>query len=425
MLKIDKANKIQGEITVPGDKSISHRAIILSSISKGPSRIEGFLRGEDCLGTIDCFRQLGVDIVDKGSIIYVHGKGLGGLREPGDILDVGNSGTTIRLVSGILAGQNFFTIITGDESIRQRPMDRIAIPLRQMGANIHARGKGNLAPMAIWGGDLKPIDYTLPVPSAQIKSAILLAGLYTKGETSIRGGGKSRDHTERMLGAFGANILFENNLLTLRPSTLYGQEIQIPGDISSAAFFIAGAAVLPGSHLRIKNVGLNPTRTGIIDIIREMGGNIEIDNQWMSGGEEIGDIIVRGGKLRGINIGGNIIPRLIDEIPVIAVIAALAQGKTLITGAEELKVKETNRISAMVEEMNKLGIRVKELADGMEIHGPNKIHGGQVESHGDHRIAMALAIAGLFANSPVKIKNSNCIGISFPGFEESLKKIAK
>lgn len=425
MLITNKINKIEGEITIPGDKSISHRAIMLSSISKGSSKIQGFLRGEDCLRTIDCFRQLGIEILDNNSEIIVHGRGPSGLKEPEDILDVGNSGTTIRLISGILAGYEFLTIITGDKSIRNRPMARIAVPLRQMGANIEGRKKGNLAPLVIRGGNLNGIDYKSPVPSAQIKSAILLAGLYSEGKTIVREEFTSRDHTERMLRALGADIKVEDTVISLKKSQLYSQNIQIPGDISSAAFFMAAAAALPGSHLILKKIGLNPTRTGIIDVLNMMGADIEIDNVFVSGGEKIGDIIIRGRKLNGVNIGGGIIPRLIDEIPVIAIIAAIADGKTRITGAEELKVKETNRITAMVKEMQKLGIRVKELPDGMEIEGPNKINGGVVESYGDHRIAMAMAIGGLFSDEVIKIKDSQCIGISFPDFTEKLKEITR
>lgn len=425
MFSTNKINRIQGEITIPGDKSISHRAIMLSSISKGSSKIQGFLRGEDCLRTIDCFRRLGIEIQDNISEILVHGKGLHGLKEPNDILNVGNSGTTIRLISGILAGQEFLTIITGDESIRKRPMGRIAIPLRKMGATIEGREHGNLAPLAIRGGNLRGIDYTSPVPSAQIKSSILLAGLYSEGETIVREEVTSRDHTEKMLKALGANIKTKDGIVTLERSELYSQDIEVPGDISSAAFFMAAAAALPGSHLVLKKIGLNPTRTGIIDVLREMGAEIEIDNFFISGGEEIGDIIIKGTKLQGVNIGGKIIPRLIDEIPVIAIAAAVAEGKTTITGAEELKVKETNRITAMVTEMKKLGIKVKELSDGMEIEGSNEIGGAIVENYGDHRIAMALTIGGLFANAPVKMESSGCIGISFPDFVDKLKKVSK
>lgn len=420
-----RVDKLEGKITVPGDKSISHRAVMLSSISKGTSRIEGFLRGEDCLRTIACFRGLGIEIEDKGREIIVHGRGLYGLREPDDVLDAGNSGTTMRLLSGILAGQEFLTIVTGDASLRRRPMARIAVPLREMGAKIEGRSNGNLAPLVIRGGNLKALDYSSPVSSAQVKSAILLAGLYADGDTIVREKIVSRNHTEKMLKSLGAKIQVDNGVVTIGKSELYGQNIQVPGDISSAAFFMAAAAAMPGSHLVIEKVGLNPTRTGIIDVLREMGAEVEIDNLLTSGGEEIGDIIVKGRKLKATTITKEIIPRLIDEIPVIAIIAAMAEGTTIITGAEELKVKESNRISSMVTEMKKLGIRVRELPDGMEIEGSNEITGGQVESYGDHRIAMALAIAGLFAKEDVKVENSDCIAVSFPTFEEKLKNIAR
>jgi 3-phosphoshikimate 1-carboxyvinyltransferase len=398
---------------------------MISGISKGSARVKGFLRGEDCLSTIACFRGLGIEIEDNGEEIVVHGKGLYGLKEPQDVLDAGNSGTTMRLLSGILAGQEFLTIMTGDGSLRKRPMARIAIPLRKMGATIEGRNNGNLAPLVIRGGNLKGIDYASPVPSAQIKSAILLAGLYSVGDTTVREDIISRDHTENMLKSLGADIHVENGIVTVRKSELYAQDIQVPGDISSAAFFMAAAAALPGSHLIIEKVGLNPTRTGIIDVLKEMGADIEIDNLLTSGGEKIGDIIIKGRKLKGVNIAKEIIPRLIDEIPVIAVIAAVAEGKTIITGAEELKVKESNRITSMVTEMKKLGIHVTELPDGMEIEGLNEISGGRVESYGDHRIAMAMAVAGLFANGPVAIENSECIAVSFPDFERKLKEITK
>ena len=425
MLKIHNVNKIEGRVRVPGDKSISHRAVMLSSISKGTAKIRGFLPGDDCLNTIACFRELGIEIEDLGHEIIVHGKGLNGLREPQNFLDVGNSGTTIRLMSGILAGQEFMTIITGDGSIRKRPMDRIAVPLRKMGTTIMGREDGSLAPLVIRGGNLAGIDYHSPVSSAQVKSAILLAGLYADGQTIIREEIPSRNHTEKMLESLGANIYTQDGKVTIEKSELYAENIQVPGDISSAAFLMVAAAAKPGSHLIIENVGLNPTRTGIIDVLKAMGADVEIDRLHKSGGEEIGDIIIKGGKLEGTNLTKEIIPRLVDEIPVIAIIAAIAQGKTRITDAEELRVKESNRITSMVTEMKKLGIQVTELEDGMEIEGNNKIQGGQVESYGDHRIAMAMAIAGTFAQTPLTIKNSQCIPISFPGFFEMLKKIAR
>ena len=423
VLITSKVSKIQGKIKVPGDKSISHRAIMLASISEGKSVIDGFLFGEDCLSTVSCFRKLGISISINEGQIEVEGKGLYGLREPEDILDAGNSGTTMRLMTGILAGQSFLSIITGDDSLRKRPMERIALPLRKMGASINGRKGGKLAPVVIEGKNLKGIEYILPVSSAQIKSAVLLAGLYADGETTVEEDVQSRDHTEKMLEFFGAKITKDNNRITVSPSVLKAQNITVPGDISSAAFFMAAAAAIPGSYLIIEGVGINQTRSGIIDVLTEMGAKIHIENIRYSGGEEIGDIHVEGVNLKGVNISKEIIPRLIDEIPVLAVIAAKAEGITRITGAEELKVKETNRISTMVSEMKKVGIEVNELPDGMEIIGGSKINGGTVESHGDHRVAMAMAICGLLAEEPIKVLGNECIDISFPDFENILKSV--
>ncbi len=425
MLTVNRVDKIQGKIQVPGDKSISHRAVMLASISKGKSTVEGFLPGEDCLSTVECCRGLGIEIKQEGTFLEVQGKGLDGLREPENLLDAGNSGTTMRLLSGILSGQNFLSVMTGDGSLRKRPMARIANPLRQMGAKIDGRADGKLAPLIIRGGNLQAIDYTLPVPSAQVKSAILLAGLYAEGETIVREEFLSRDHTERMLQFFGGNLERREGSVFLKKSELYGQLVKVPGDISSAAFFIAAAAAMPGAHLTIEDVGLNPTRTGIIDVLREMGAHIEIDHVYSSGGEDLGRILVEGRKLRGITITKEMMPRLIDEVPVIAAIAALAEGTMRITGAEELKVKESNRIAAMVTALKKLGVQAEELEDGMEITGSGRIRGGLVESYGDHRIAMAMAVCGLFAQEPVRIQNSECIAVSFPGFEKILAEITR
>ncbi|QUH24833.1 3-phosphoshikimate 1-carboxyvinyltransferase [Serpentinicella alkaliphila] len=423
VLITSKVSKIQGKIKVPGDKSISHRAIMLASISEGKSVIDGFLFGEDCLSTVSCFRKLGISININEGQIEVEGKGLYGLSEPEDILDAGNSGTTMRLMTGILAGQSFLSIITGDDSLRKRPMERIALPLRKMGASINGRKGGKLAPVVIEGKNLEGIEYILPVSSAQIKSAVLLAGLYADGETTVEEDVQSRDHTEKMLEFFGAKITKDNNRVTVSPSVLKAQNITVPGDISSAAFFMAAAAAIPGSYLIIEGVGINQTRSGIIDVLTEMGAKIQVENIKHSGGEEIGDIHIEGVNLKGVNISKAIIPRLIDEIPVLAVIAAKAEGITRITGAEELKVKETNRISTMVSEMKKVGIEVNELPDGMEIIGGSKINGGTVESHGDHRVAMAMAICGLLADEPIKILGNECIDISFPDFENILKSV--
>lgn len=425
MLTTSKIGKIQGRISVPGDKSISHRALMLLAISRGKGRISGFLRGADCLSTMACLEQLGLEIEDLGSELVVYGQGLHGLRRPHRALDVGNSGTTMRLLSGILAGQKFPAAITGDHSIQTRPMDRIAIPLRMMGAVIEGKAGRDLAPLLIQGRNLQGIDYTLPVASAQVKSAILLAGLYAEGETVVREPKPSRNHTELMLAALGAEIESKTCEIRLRSSELQACDLQVPGDISSAAFFITPAAAMPGSHLIVKDVGLNPSRTGIIDVLKDMGAGISLENVTKLGGELRGNVVVRGGRLRGTVITGEMIPRLIDEIPVLAVVASQAEGTTTITGAEELRVKESDRISVLVQELGKLGVDIQELADGMQIKGPCAIQGAEVHSHGDHRLAMALAVLGLFSREPVKVRGSECIDVSFPGFEKVLGQIIK
>lgn len=425
MLVINKIKTIAGKITVPGDKSISHRAVMLAAISSGKSTIEGFLTGQDCLSTINCMQALGVDIRRQGQIVEVVGRGLYGLQEPKDVLPAGNSGTTMRLLTGVLAGQNFLSVVTGDTSLSQRPMSRVAEPLRQMGACIDGRQNGQYAPLVIRGGQLAGINWQTAVASAQVKSAILLAGLYADGQTTVHEPIISRDHTERMLAGFGINVKRWGTAVTVRPGMLTGQYIKVPGDISSAAFFLVAAATLPGAQLVIENVGLNPTRTGVIDVLREMGANIDVENIHMAGGEEAGDIIVQGTSLHGTTIGPAIIPRLIDEIPIIAVAAALAEGDTLITGAGELKVKETNRLAAITAELTKMGVQITELPDGLQITGPNLICGAAVKSYNDHRIAMALAVCGLFANGETTIAESECINISFPGFSSLLRQVAK
>ena len=423
MLVTKRVAQINGVITVPGDKSISHRAVMLASISQGKSVISGFLMGEDCLSTISCCKQLGIDIVEQHGTIEVYGKGINGLQEANNILDCGNSGTTMRLMSGILAGQNFLSVMTGDRSLRSRPMTRVVNPLRQMGAIIDGRNDSKLAPLTIRGGKLKGIEYKLPVASAQVKSAVLLAGLYAEGETTVIEETTSRDHTENMLRFFGGNVKVENGRITVGKCQLTGQTVEVPGDISSAAFFMAAAAAKPGSHITIKNVGVNPTRTGIVDVLRAMGADIQYENITSSCGEPVADIVVKGGKLIGTKVTKEIMPRLIDEVPIIAAIAAVAEGKTIITGAEELKVKESNRIASMVTELTKVGVNIKELEDGMEIVGPNKIIGCAVESYDDHRVAMSMAIIGLFSDLPVIIEDSACVAISFPGFYDKIQEI--
>ncbi|KNZ68346.1 3-phosphoshikimate 1-carboxyvinyltransferase [Thermincola ferriacetica] len=419
--------KLRGTIAVPGDKSISHRAVMIGSLAEGPTRIENFLMGADCLSTIRCFRAMGIEInIEKDNIVTLVGKGLRGLQEPGDILDVGNSGTTIRLMTGILSGQPFFSSVTGDESIRKRPMDRVTIPLTRMGAHIWGRENGRLAPLAIKGGELYPIDFVSPVASAQVKSAVLLAGLFASGQTRVEEPVKSRDHTERMLRYFGADIEVEGNRISVTGfPELTGREVRVPGDISSAAFFIVAGLTTPGSELMLREVGLNPTRDGIIDVLRQMGGRIEILNEREVAGEPVGDILVESSLLRGVEIDGAIIPRLIDEIPVLAVAAAVADGETVIRDAAELKVKETNRIATVTMELAKFGVEVDELPDGLRIKGGKKLQAAFCDSHGDHRIAMAMAVAGLVAEGETTIDGWEAADVSFPNFGELLEKIAR
>ncbi len=436
-LKVKPKEKLQGEIMVPGDKSISHRSIMFGSLAEGTTSIRGFLMGEDCLSTVKCFRQMGINIDVKEDLVTVYGKGLMGLSEPEDVLDVGNSGTTIRLISGILAGQPFTSVVTGDASIRKRPMGRITNPLKKMGAHILGRKEGELAPLTIKGGNLKALTYNTPVASAQIKSAVLLAGLFADGWTEVIEPEKSRDHSERMLKLFGADI--ETDGLSVRIKgfpNLKGREIQVPGDISSAAFFMVGAAIVNNGRVVIKNLGLNPTRNGIIDVLKEMGANIKINYNYGANdhtayqsansldNEPIGEVTIETSSLKGIKIGGSIIPRLVDEIPVIAVAAACADGITEIRDAQELKVKESNRIEAICKGLKVIGVDIEELPDGLRIKGGKPIRGGvELDSVGDHRIAMALAIAGLVADEEIVIKNAESINVSFPGFEDLLNKL--
>jgi 3-phosphoshikimate 1-carboxyvinyltransferase len=400
---------------------------MLGSLAGGITRVKHFLMGADCLSTIECFRAMGAEFTQESpDTIVVKGKGLHGLDEPQDVLNVGNSGTTIRLMSGILAGQKFFSTVTGDASIRKRPMGRVAEPLRQMGARIWGRNKGSLAPLAIQGGELSPINFASPVASAQVKSSILLAGLYANGQTIVSEPQKSRDHSERMLAYLGADLEVADLAVKITGNPqLEGREVFVPGDISSAAYFMVAAAVTPGADIRINRVGINPTRTGIIDVLRKMGATIQILNEQLLNEEPVGDILVKGGELRGIVIDGEIIPRLIDEIPVITVAAAMAQGETLIRDAGELKVKETNRIATVISEFNKMGAEIEELPDGMRIKGATTFKGAVCDSHGDHRIAMSLAVAGLLAKEGTMIRDAECIDVSFPGFERLLLEITQ
>lgn len=421
------AISIKGEITVPGDKSISHRAVMLGSLGDGRTEIMGILESEDTLRTIEAFRLMGVDIekTDNGTLSIL-GRGLDGLEEPSDVIDAGNSGTTVRILSGLLSGQRFFSVITGDASLRTRPMARVVEPLKMMGAQIWGREEGRLIPLAINGGGLSSIDYESSISSAQVKSAILFAALYADGSTTVTEPIKSRDHTERMLSVFGADIKVEGTRVMVVPGRrLSGQTITIPGDISSASFFIVASTILSDSTLTIKNVGLNPTRTGIISLLKRMGAKIDIINERDKGGEPTGDIIVRSAQLKGIEIGPADIPWMIDEIPILCVAASLAEGQTVIRGAEELRVKESDRIAVMTEELTKLGVRIEEKRDGMVINGAGGFKGASCDSHGDHRVAMALTIAGLKASEDSAIENSECIDTSFPGFVELLERVVE
>ncbi|NLK90397.1 MAG: 3-phosphoshikimate 1-carboxyvinyltransferase [Clostridiales bacterium] len=423
---IKPIKRIKQNITIPGDKSISHRAVMLSSIAEGESKIHNFLMGDDCLNTVECFRKMQVPIEITANEVKIKGVGLRGLKKPNRVLDVGNSGTTIRLMCGILAGQDFDCVITGDNSIQNRPMDRIIIPLRQMGSIIEGTERRDHAPLKIQKSELAAIDYNMPVASAQVKSAILLASIYADGTTSVTEIQKSRDHTERMLNYIGADIKQEGLSIFSNPrGKLYAKEIHVPGDISSAAFFLVLGAVAKDAEIMIEGVGLNPTRTGIVDVLKRMGANIKILNKRVLNNEPIGDIHIVGSDLRGTEISGDIIPRLIDEIPVIAVAAALAKGTTTIRNAEELKIKESNRIVAMVTELKKIGADIEETDDGMIIRGKDALQGGTVESYNDHRIAMALAIAGLLSKEGVIINNPHCVDISFPDFFDILDRMIK
>lgn len=422
-MKIKGTSGIRGAIPVPGDKSISHRSVILGSLATGATRIHGFLESLDCLNTINAFRMMGVEItrLSPGEVV-INGVGLDGLNEPEDIIDVGNSGTGIRLISGVLAGQPFYSVITGDESVRNRPMKRIVEPLTDMGAIIQGREGGNKAPLTILGGELWKTDYKSPVASAQVKSAILLAGLFADGKTTITEPALSRNHTEFLLKAFGADVAAEGTTSSVmgRPK-LYAQEITVPGDISSAAYWIVAGLILPESEITVKNVGINPTRTGIIDVLKAMGADISIDNIREYAGEPAADITARTSELKGTEIRGKIIPRLIDEVPVIALAAAVASGDTIVADASELKAKETDRIAAVSTELRRFGVEIDETSDGMVIHGGKELKGAECQSHGDHRIAMTCAIAGLAAHGETIIHDTGCIETSYPGFEREIE----
>ncbi|SDY88389.1 3-phosphoshikimate 1-carboxyvinyltransferase [Bacillus sp. 166amftsu] len=415
---------LRGTITIPGDKSISHRAVMFGAIAQGKTTIKGFLPGEDCLSTISCFREMGVEISQNGDEVVVIGKGIEGLHEPKNVLDVGNSGTTIRLMSGILANTPFHSCIQGDSSIGKRPMKRVTNPLRLMGAKIGGREEGTFTPLTIRGGNLKAIDYTSPVASAQVKSAILLAGLTAEGVTTVTEPHISRDHTEKMLEAFGVTVIREDKTVKIAGGQhLIGTDIQVPGDVSSAAFFLVAGAIVPNSKLVLKNVGMNPTRTGIIDVLTKMGANLEIHPIHNSASEPAANITIETSSLQGIEIGGDIIPRLIDEIPIIALAATQAEGNTVIKDAHELKVKETNRIDTVVDELTKLGAHIEATDDGMIIYGKSSLKGNKVNSHSDHRIGMMLGIAGAIADGNTILEDAEAVGVSYPTFFKELNKL--
>ncbi len=420
-MAVRKAKALKGRIEVPGDKSISHRALLLGAIAEGSTRVRNFLPAADCLATLACVRGLGIEVETLSDTeLIVHGQGLHGLREPTDVLNCAGSGTTMRLLAGILAGQPFYSVLTGNKQLRQRPMGRIAEPLRLMGATVLGRDKGRLPPLAILGGHLHGIEYRLPVASAQVKSAILLAGLYADGPTVVHEPAPARDHTERMLAAMGANIQYPTPNIQIQGSKLSPLDIIVPGDFSSAAYFIAAACLMSESEVIIEGVGVNPTRTGFLDALKEMGADIVLQNQREVSGEPVADLVVRTGELKGVEVRGDQVPKMIDEFPILAVVATQAEGETVVRDAAELRVKETDRIANIAAELRKLGACIEELPDGFVVEGPTPLVGTQVHSHGDHRLAMALTIAGLVAEGETTVEEMECIADSFPGFKEIL-----
>lgn len=421
-------DKLQGEVTVPGDKSISHRSIMLGSLAKGTTEVTGFLQGADCLSSISCFQKMGIEIENNPvtNTVHIHGKGLHGLTAPTDILDVGNSGTTTRLMSGILAAQSFTSTVDGDASIRKRPMGRIMTPLSQMGAKFESLATDKCAPFKVTGGNLQGIHYESPVASAQVKSAILLAGLYADGQTSVMEPALSRNHTELMFESFGVDIKSVGTTATVTPAKeLIAQRINVPGDISSAAYFIVAGLITPNSEITIKNVGINPTRDGILTVCKNMGADITLSNVKDDIGEPVADITVRSSSLHGCTIEGDMIPKLIDEIPVIAIMAAFTDGTTVIKDAQELKVKESNRIDVMVNNLSAMGVDIEGTDDGMIIRGGKSLHGATIDSKLDHRIAMSFAIAAGLADGDTEITGAECVNISYPSFYSDLEQLMR
>ena len=428
--EIKAMGALKGEVQIPGDKSISHRAVMLGSIARGTTEISHFLNGADCLSTIHCFQKMGIEIEQSKDLVLVHGRGLRGLKAPRGILDTGNSGTTTRLICGILSGQDFSSVLSGDDSLNSRPMKRIMDPLNQMGARITSIQDNNCAPLRIEPGTLHGIRYVSPVASAQVKSSVLLAGLYADSPVSVTEPVLSRNHTELMLGSFGADISSElhadgSATAVVSPcAELYGQKIQVPGDISSAAYFIAAGLLVPGSRLLVKNVGINPTRAGFLEVCRKMGADIGYLNRQSQGGEETADLLVTPKPLTGTVIEGAVIPSLIDEIPILAVMAAFAEGTTVIRDAAELKVKETNRIQTVTENLLAMGAEIIPTEDGMIIHGTGALKGTQIQSHLDHRIAMAFSVAALAAEGTTTILDGQCVDVSYPGFFAQLMDLS-
>jgi 3-phosphoshikimate 1-carboxyvinyltransferase len=427
--RVQQRRRLGGAIRAPGDKSMSHRAAMFGAIAEGRTEVHNFLPGEDCLSTVACLEKLGVGLHCRRGVaddweLSVTGRGLDGLREPDTVLDVGNSGTTIRLLSGLLSGQPFHSTLTGDDSIRGRPMDRVAVPLRRMGARIDGRDGGKYAPLSIRGGGLRAIDFDSPVASAQVKSAVLLAGLYAEGETSVTEPFRSRDHTERMLRAMGARVAVDGTTVRIAPRPrLAARQFVIPGDISSAVFFLVAGLLCPDSDVLVENVGTNPTRAGVLEVLQRMGADLRIGGEREEAGEPVADIEARTSYLHGTEVSGEIIPRLIDEIPILAVAACFADGETRIRDAAELRVKETDRIAAVVRELRSMGAAVEEMPDGMVIRGVGWLRAARVKSHNDHRVAMALAIAGLAAEGETVIDGFSCVATSFPDFERHLRAL--
>lgn len=420
-----KSTPLRGELAVPGDKSISHRAVMLAALAKGTTSVTNFLKGADCLSTISCFEKMGIEIEQLPSEILIHGKGLHGLNAPETILDAGNSGTTTRLLSGILAGQAFCTTLTGDASIQKRPMTRIITPLSQMGGKIESLSDNGCAPLKITGHPLKPIHYLSPVSSAQVKSCVLLAGMYADGITKVTEPYLSRNHSELMLRSFGADVISEGTTAAITGNpVLEGQNVIVPGDISSAAYFIAAGLLIPGSEILIKDVGINPTRDGILKVCADMGADIQLLNKREYGKEPVADILVKHSELKATVIEGALIPTLIDELPMLAVMAAFAQGTTVIRDAQELKVKESNRLDIIVQHLSAMGADIIPTEDGMEIHGGKPLKGAVLDSYMDHRIAMSFAVAGMAADGETEILNASCVDISYPEFYRDMAAIS-